>query len=128
MKNKTFSFMIAVMISALTLIATPTMAAAAPSVVTQVQTISPLTPEMAPTLGAGPCGWGVCVFLNIVDQESLMAGANVALGAGLCMIGVPCILVGAVLASGYVYLNHYGWCKGQLGIRFAGSSGINCYK
>lgn len=79
-----------------------------------------------PTASVSPCGWGMCIWFDANDQRALMAGGGVALVAGLCKIGVPCLIAGITVAAATSYLMDNGVCRRGLGLRIAGGNKIFC--
>ncbi|MCU1527829.1 MAG: hypothetical protein JWP75_1592 [Frondihabitans sp.] len=57
------------------------------------------------------------ISFNQTDQDLLMAGFGVALGAAICAVPVvgqiACAVVGAIISFGMVFVSKYGKCAGK---------------
>ena len=73
-----------------------------------------------PKLGVGGCGFlQLCVYFNRTDQGAVAAGAAAGLGVLICAVTSPagCAAAAVVLAMAANYIDHFGICRNQLGVR-----------
>lgn len=74
-------------------------------------------PVATSRLSSGVSGSTIFIKLNKTDQQALLNGGAVALGAALCNIPaigwVACAAIGSALAIGMTYVRAHGICKGS---------------
>ena len=70
---------------------------------------------VTPDLGGGWDTRGMYISFNSLDQQALIAGGAVALGAAICLIPavgqIACAVVGVVLTVATVYVANHGICS-----------------
>jgi len=73
-------------------------------------------PDVVTTqLSGGADSGGLYLKFNQFDQDAILSGAGLALGAAICLIPavgvVACTVVGAIIAAGVLWMSYNGKCK-----------------
>jgi len=77
--------------------------------------VEPAPGAISPQLAGGWDGGGAYILFNQFDQDVIISGAGLALGAAICAIpGVgwaACTVVGVIIGAGALYLSYNGKCS-----------------
>ncbi|SEF12044.1 hypothetical protein SAMN04489740_4176 [Arthrobacter alpinus] len=77
--------------------------------------VEPAVGVIAPRIGGGFDGGGPYILLNQFDQDAIISGAGLALGAAICAIPAvgwaACTAVGVIIAAAVIYLSYNGKCN-----------------